>query len=175
MKLNKAVLSSFFFICFFSFLFAGCGGYEDVFKKATPVKAKATYKPTAEFNDIMVPKDLELNEKSSYMVETPGFLGGILVYEGKVTRDSLMEFFKSSMANDNWTMITGLKSPVGNSVMLFKKANRWCVINIDEGQFKTRAEIAVAPTSGGSGVTGSAGGGGIIIESGASITEEPLQ
>ncbi|MBW1616098.1 MAG: hypothetical protein JRJ49_06105 [Deltaproteobacteria bacterium] len=173
MKLNKAVLCSFFFICFFSFIFAGCGGgYEDVFGKSKPVKVKASYKPTPEFNDIMVPKDLELNEKSSYMVETPGFLGGILVYEGKVTRDSLMEFFKASMTNDNWTMITGLKSPVGNSVMLFKKANRWCVINIDEGRFKTTAEIAVAPTSGGSDGTN---GGGIIIENGSEIKEEPLQ
>ncbi|MBW1649161.1 MAG: hypothetical protein JRJ44_00525 [Deltaproteobacteria bacterium] len=174
MKLNKTVLSSFFFICFFTLIFAGCGGgYEDVFKKFSPVKAKASYKPTEEFNDIMVPKDLKVNEKFSYMVETPGFLGGILVYEGKVTRNSLMEFFKTSMVNDNWTMLTSLKSPVGNSIMLFKKVNRWCVINISEDRFKTRAEIAVAPTNSGSGAVKN---GGIIIESGSGeITEEPLQ
>ena len=174
MKLNKKILSCFLFICFSVFIFTSCGGgYQDVFKGSAPVKVKASYKPTKEFNDIMVPKSLEMNEKASYMVETPGFLGGILVYEGKVTRNSLMEFFKVSMSNDNWTMITSLKSPVGNSVMLFKKANRWCVMNINENQFKTRAEIAVAPTSGSGSVSNNSG---VILKNGSGeITEEPLQ
>jgi hypothetical protein len=135
-------------------------------KKSQALSEKTSYKPTKEFNDIMVPKDLKVNEKYSYIIETPGFLGGILVYEGKVTRTSLMEFFKVNMTSDNWTMITSLKSPIGNSVMLFQKANRWCVMNIVENQFKTRVEIAVAPTNNGS---------GMVSGGGATITEEPLQ
>jgi hypothetical protein len=52
------------------------------------------------------------------------------------------------MTKDNWQYVSSFKSP--RTLLLFKKENRWCVINITENKWNTRVEIWVAPFSGNS-------------------------
>jgi len=98
-----------------------------------------------DFGDILIPSELKVDKKSSYIVQSPGFLTGILALKGNVERNSLIAFFENNMAKDNWREITLFKSPRTSTIMLFQKENRWCVININENSYNTYVEIGVAP------------------------------
>jgi hypothetical protein len=97
-----------------------------------------------DFGDVLVPKDLKIDKKSSFVYSAPGFSAGVLVLSGRVDVGSLFSFFEENMAKDNWKTVVSFKSE--RTVMLFQKENRWCIINITDGQFSTDIEIWVAPT-----------------------------
>ena len=102
-----------------------------------------------DFGDVLVPRELKLNAKSSFVYQTTGFTAGVLVFESKVERVSLIEFFDNNMTKDNWQAVSSFKSP--RTLMIFQKENRWCVINITDDSWDTMVEIWVAPFSGLSG------------------------
>ncbi len=102
-----------------------------------------------DFGDVLVPRELNLDAKSSFVYHTSGFTAGVLVFESKVERTSLIEFFDNNMAKDNWRAVSAFKSP--RTLLLFQKENRWCVINITDGDWNTMVEIWVAPFNGHSG------------------------
>lgn len=102
-----------------------------------------------DFEDVLVPRDLTLNGKSSFVYQTAGLTAGVLVFTSKVERNSLIQFFENNMAKDNWQAISSFKSP--RTLLLFGKDNRWCVINITDNNWDTLVEIWVAPYSGRSG------------------------
>lgn len=106
-----------------------------------------------DFKDILVPGELKVDEKRTYIVQGPGLTTGILTLKGYVQRDSLIDFFKSAMARDNWTELASFKSPSKDtsSILVFQKADRTAIINIHEEAFNTFVEIAVAPVDRGSG------------------------
>ncbi len=97
-----------------------------------------------DFGDVLVPRPLKVDKKSSFVFRTPGLSAGVLSLKGRVEVGSLITFFESNMANDNWVAVSSFKSP--RTIMLFKKENRWCVINITDKDFYTYVEIWVAPT-----------------------------
>jgi len=99
-----------------------------------------------DFGDVLIPRELKVDKKSSYIVQSPGFLTGILALKGNVERNSLIAFFQNNMAKDNWREISLFKSPRTSTIMLFQKENRWCVISINEKEINTYVEIGVAPT-----------------------------
>ena len=99
-----------------------------------------------DFEDVLVPKDLKLNAKTSFVYQTSGLTAGVLVFSSKVERNSLIQFFENNMAKDNWQAVSSFKSP--RTLLLFEKDNRWCVINITDNQWDTLVEIWVAPYSG---------------------------
>jgi len=99
-----------------------------------------------DFGDILVPAELKLEKKDSFVFRTPGLAAGVLVLKGNVEVASLITFFDSNMAKDNWQPVTSFKSQ--RTIMMFRKDNRWCVINITDKDFSTAVEIWVAPTMG---------------------------
>ncbi len=98
-----------------------------------------------DFGDILIPSELKVDKKSSYIVQSPGFITGILALKGNVERNSLIAFFQNNMAKDNWREISLFKSPRTSTILLFQKGNRWCVIKVNENTFNTYVEIGVAP------------------------------
>ena len=86
-----------------------------------------------------------MDKKSSYIVQSPGFLTGILALKGNIERNSLIAFFENNMAKDNWRQISLFKSPRTSTIMVFQKENRWCVISINKKDYNTYVEIGVAP------------------------------
>jgi hypothetical protein len=104
-----------------------------------------------DFKDILVPGELKVDDKRTYIVQGPGLTTGILTLKGYVQRDSLIDFFKSAMARDNWTELASFKSPSKDtsSILVFQKADRTAIINIHEETFNTYVEIAVAPMDSG--------------------------
>jgi len=99
-----------------------------------------------DFTDVLVPRELKLFPKSSFVYHTSGFTAGVLVFKSDVERSSLIDFFLNNMAKDNWQVVSTFKSP--RTLLLFNKKNRWCVINITDGSWDNLVEIWVAPFSG---------------------------
>ena len=98
-----------------------------------------------DFGDVLVPKELKVDKKSSFIYQTDGFSAGVLVLKGRIETSSLISFFENNMAKDNWKAISTFKSE--RTMLLFQKANRWCVMNITDETFNTYVEIWVAPTA----------------------------
>ena len=97
-----------------------------------------------DFGDVLVPRAMKVDKNASFVFRTPGLSAGVLSMKGRVDGCSLITFFENNMANDNWSLVSAFKS--FRNIMLFKKENRWCVINITEKRFYTYLEIWVSPT-----------------------------
>lgn len=99
----------------------------------------------AGFGDILIPGELEQNLRKTYVMQSSGISAGILAFKGRVDRPALISFFQENMSKDNWQLLGSLTST--RSILLFQKQNRWCVINITEGDFSTDVEIGIVPTA----------------------------
>ena len=97
-----------------------------------------------DFGDVLVPVELAIDKKKSFVYHAPGFTAGVLALTGRVDVNSLIRFFENNMAKDNWKLVSAFKSP--RTIMFFYKPNRSCIINITEGSFSSQVEIWVAPT-----------------------------
>jgi len=97
-----------------------------------------------DFGDVLVPREMKVDKNASFVFRTPGLSAGVLSMKGRVDGSSLISFFESNMANDNWSLVSAFKSY--RNILLFKKENRWCVINITEKKMYTYLEIWVSPT-----------------------------
>ena len=127
---------------------AGCSSLnkdkKDTTSTSTTVTAKETKKKPVylDFDDVLLPKELKIIRDESFVYETAGFTVGVLSMKARVETNSLIEFFKKNMQKDNWQLLSGFKSP--QTMMLFQKDNRWCVVNITVG-YNTLVRIWVAP------------------------------
>lgn len=144
-------------------LLSGCSSLKSK-RSATPVDkppktaAKAENVPTYyDFGDVLVPKELEVDKKNSFVFRTPGLTVGILALKGRVQASSLPAFFENKMPVDGWRLISSIEGQ--RTMMLFQKNNRWCVINISEGQFNTTVEIWVSTSVNSPGFGGITEGG----------------
>lgn len=98
-----------------------------------------------DFEDVLVPAELKVNKKKSFVHHTTDFRAGVLVLTGHVEINSLVRFFENNMVKDNWRSVTSFRSP--RTMMLFEKPNRDCIISITEKPFKVEVEIWVAPNT----------------------------
>jgi hypothetical protein len=111
-----------------------------------PVAEKETGPLPSDFEDIRIPRELKENTDATFFMQASGFSAGVLSLRGRVDGSSLIAFFKNQMARDNWQLVSFFRSM--RTLMMFKKENRWCVINISEKEIFTYVEIWVAPTIG---------------------------
>ena len=134
------------------FVMSGCTWFKAQAGDPKPQQPKKESGPVPlyyDFGDVLVPSELKLIEKSSFVFKTPGLSAGVLALKGRVEMSSLIDFFENNMAKDNWRQVSSFKST--RTIMLFQKENRWCVINITDGDYNTMVEIWVAPTTEGTG------------------------
>ncbi len=134
----------------FLFFMAGCsstksGGAVNT-SPAAVQKDKGTNPVYRDFSDVLLPGEMEVVQKSSFVHTTPGFAAGVLMLKGYVDNESLISFFQNNMAKDNWKLISFFKSP--KTKMLFRKETRFSVISITEETFYTYAEVWVSPSIG---------------------------
>lgn len=147
---RQTVLMAIGMITLFFFIASGCSTLKSRTSSSTQEleikKDKESSPLYYDFGDVLIPKELKVDKKSSYIVQSPGFLTGILALKGDIERNSLIAFFQNNMAKDNWREISLFKSPQTSTIILFQKENRWCVISINEKGYNTYVEIGVAPT-----------------------------
>jgi hypothetical protein len=130
---------------------AGCAKTKSsgtALEEAEPAATEPDNTPTPlyyDFDDVLVPSELKVDKKGSFVYHTNEFTAGVLVLKGRVEINSLIRFFDNNMAKDNWRLMSSFKSP--RTILFFTKANRSCIINITEQRFDTEVEIWVAPTT----------------------------
>ena len=142
---NVAILYTFATL-FLVALFSGCAQHNQSAQAAeggdyTTHQATGE-KPTTQyqFTDLPVPVELNLKQDESMLIKTPSYQGGIVTYEGKVTADSLQQYFVESMPKHGWTLQGSL---TGKQIFLAfsKDMGAQCLIKIRESTFNTRVEI----------------------------------
>ena len=131
-------------------MFLGCARLKTRTKapeKLEPAASREEKAPATlyyDFEDVLVPSELKVDMKKSFVYHSPEFTAGVLALTGRVEVNSLIRFFENNMAKDNWRLVSFLRSL--RTIMFFNKSSRGCIINITEKQFKTEVEIWVAPT-----------------------------
>jgi len=126
----------------------GCARLDSNTTSSESAAATEDVEPTPlyhDFEDVLVPSELKVDTKRTFVHHAPDFRAGVLVLTGRVEISSVVRFFEDNMAQDNWRLVTTFRSP--RTMMIFQKPNRDCIINITEKQFKTEVEIWVAPTT----------------------------
>ncbi len=127
---------------------AGCAAWkksqdtsEETGDKKSEVKGPAPV--YYDFVDILIPAELSLVKKSSFVYSTPSFTAGVLVFEGYVQGESLVNFFTTNMPKDGWTLKSSFR--YRRVILSFEKNERSCLVIVAEFPLKTRVEIWVAP------------------------------
>ncbi|HAA02563.1 MAG TPA: hypothetical protein DCZ69_13300 [Syntrophobacteraceae bacterium] len=100
----------------------------------------------SEFPDVMVPHELELVPKATYVFQGPKTKAGVLVYRGRVDGRSVFDFFQTSMPRENWQFKGGFQTK--RSVLVFEKPDKICLIAIYEDLYYTYLEVYLTPVSG---------------------------
>jgi len=112
--------------------------------RTAPARASEANTPVYyDFGDVMLPRELKVDQGNSFVMKSGGVTSGVMVLRGGVDSASLINFFETRMPADGWTKKGSFRS--GRSIMLFEKKNRWCVIAIVDGRLSTQVDIWVAP------------------------------
>ena len=98
-----------------------------------------------DFDDVVVPRELKVRRDKTFIYESAGLKAGLLSLKGRVDTTSLIDFFEINMKKDNWRLISLIKTP--ETLMLYHKNNRLCVIGVDEDNYNTYTRIWLAPVS----------------------------
>jgi len=96
-----------------------------------------------EFCDVMIPREMEIDKDASFIYTRSGQNAGLLRLSGRVETKSLLRYFQNNMANDGWRMVSQFQAP--QSLMIFEKENRVCVIALEDASFQTFADVWVVP------------------------------
>ncbi len=146
--LNLSLAGLLLFVTFMGL--SGCSALKSRSKGATPPAASAKSTQATpryfEFEDVLIPGELKIVRGASFVFQAQGMTAGVLAFKGRVELHSLITFFEKNMVKDNWQEIASFKSP--RTMMLFNKQNRWCVINIRDGELSTAIEIWISPSNG---------------------------
>ena len=135
---------------------SGCGSVLQEQKKeevggTAPQASKKADPPNAryyDFDDIQIPNELTKNADKSKIFQTTNLTAGVLVFDGNVEVDSLITFFKATMAKDNWQMKGFFRLPP-KAALLFEKKNKRSIIMIEDGTFSTRVDVWTIPVTNG--------------------------
>ena len=131
----------FFLLLFASASLFACATTKQEGAPAAPqVKSRASY---YDFEDVIIPSEMKLDSKNSFIYSTPRFKAGVLTFTGGVEPESLVEFFQNNMAKDGWRQLSVMK--FRGTMLVFQKEDRASVITINEGVFSTQLEVRVGP------------------------------
>jgi len=103
-----------------------------------------------DIKDITVPAELEWDRKSSMVIKTESFRGGIFTYKGRAEHMSLKDYMVASMQDNKWRLVGETAS---KEIMLaFVKPNKTCMMVIADGMFgmtELKLYVTIDKTGGG--------------------------
>ena len=132
-------------ICFGLISITGCGTQLKRKRSGETAEAAGPMPVYYDFDDVLIPKELKIKNKDSFVYLTSGMTAGLLTLRGRVNPNSLITFFENNMAKDNWAKVSSFKSD--RSILLFRKPTRSCVMLITEKSWNTHVEIWVSPAT----------------------------
>jgi hypothetical protein len=122
-------------------LTASCAMFEK--GPAKPETAQKRLPDVREFEDVLIPREMDIDKDSSVIYRREGMSAGLLRLSGRVETNSLMRYFQNNMTNEGWRSISQFRS--SQSLMLFQKGNRMAVIAIEDADLQTFADVWVVP------------------------------
>ena len=152
MKIDSTVARrSGLFVCLLSLFLlvgSGCAAFQksegtsgESEEKKSEVKGPAPV--YYDFADILIPAELSLDKKNSFVYSTPSFSAGVLVFSGYVQGESLVNFFTTNMPKDGWILKSSFR--YRRVILTFEKDQRSCLVSVAEYPMKTAVEVWVAP------------------------------
>ncbi|HDQ41779.1 MAG TPA: hypothetical protein ENN39_12250 [Desulfonatronum sp.] len=144
---SKTLLCLFFLLILLpacSTKFFGSSAEEQPVQETQKTESSSYY---YDFDDILVPRDMKLQPKLSFVFEGPHVKAGVLVFKGRVDSVSLSNYFINNMLKDGWQLSSSFK--YRRTILVFTKPDRDCIINIIDDRLSTSLEIWIAPKEGG--------------------------
>ncbi len=138
---KKTIIGLAFVLFLVIFFTSGCIPYFQKKNSSPSAKAKGPMPVYYDFGDVLVPKELKVVKKESFILKNGELSAGVLVLKGRVDRDSLIAFFENNMPKDGWTPVGSVKTP--NSMLLYQKQGRWCALEVQSHTFLTKVKIWV--------------------------------
>ena len=93
--------------------------------------------------DVPVPVELKRDEKNTMLISTPTYRGGVFVYKGNVTSQSVADFFSIEMPKYGWEP-TGSISANKKFLGFAKAPKSSALIQIEDKLFYTLVQIWVS-------------------------------
>ena len=78
--------------------------------------------PRSEFEDIPVPKGLELDWSRSTIIESPTIKAARLFYKGRLTPDSLAVAFRTTLEANGWRYLSSTTAAEKGTTQVYEKA-----------------------------------------------------
>ena len=127
-------------------LSSGCA---DLFNSGSSSSGNDTayVEPVAEyyygdFDDVPIPKEMKPN-KEGYVVSTQGNVKvGMQVFTGRVEINSLGRAIRDYMSREGWSLFSDSSGPK-QSMLVFNKGDRLCVIITVDGSMQTEMRVYV--------------------------------
>lgn len=139
--IHKVVLKrSIYLVLFMSLMvFSGCA-------MPTSTNTASSVPPVSNnvegHDDIVLPADLKLDSSKSMSIITDSFTGGMYHYRGKIEQNSLKEYVKVSMTNNQWKLVG--EASYKNVMLAFIKPNKTCLVSIaDDSVDSTNVSLYV--------------------------------
>lgn len=103
-----------------------------------------------DITDIPIPPELRWQRGESMAITTESFRGGVFIYTGSASLQSLRDFMVAAMRDNQWRLVG--ETTAKNTMLAFVKPNRTCMMTIDESWLKrTVMRLYVAIDNAGSG------------------------
>ena len=96
----------------------------------------------SEFEDIPVPKGLELDWSRSTIIESPTIKAARLFYKGRVTPDSLAVAFRTTLEANSWHYLSSTTAAQRGTTQVYEKAGSSLQVLIYEGWYYTWVELS---------------------------------
>lgn len=103
----------------------------------------ALYKAN-DFDDILIPSELEWDRENSMAIRTESFAGGTLKYTGRVEINSLADYFITTMPRNGWKLVGSVKYK--NILLAFTKPNKTCTVSMFKSEFSGRVNTYIYVT-----------------------------
>lgn len=103
-----------------------------------------------DINDIPIPAELKWQRDDSMAITTESFRGGVLIYTGSASVQSLRDYMVAAMRDNQWRLVG--ETTAKNTMLAFVKPNKTCMMTIDENWLKRtmmRLYIAIDNAGGG--------------------------
>lgn len=108
-----------------------------------PTEAQKRLPDVREFEDVLIPREMDIDKDSSAVYKREGMTAGLLRMVGRVDANSLIRYFQNNMTKEGWRLVSQFRSP--HTLMLFQKSNRMAVIAVEDADFQTFADVWVVP------------------------------
>ena len=95
----------------------------------------------SEFEDIPVPKGLELDWSRSTVIESPTIKAARLFYKGRITPDCLAVAYRSTLEANGWRHVSTTTTDRGTT-QVYEKAGSSLQVLIYEGWYYTWVELS---------------------------------